>query len=314
MTQGGVFIAHLTDLHLPIPSQPSLHELIGKRGLGYFSWVRERRFRHRIDALERIVRDCGQAAPDFVAISGDLVNISTPEEFSAAFQWLEGKFHPSGMSLCPGNHDAFVSVPWNRGLGLYSRFMAGDRNSDGSVRPPSGPEDFPFVRRVGRIGLVFANSAPPTLPGLATGRLGAGQIEKISQTLKNLGEAGLCRILVLHHPITEGAVPGRKALADRKALRAALNQAGVELVLHGHTHFPLWDEVETKDGVRPVIGGGSASHSSGKGRYRPARYNLYEIGGDAAAGWRIDAEVRELDPETGDVKTAERRRLLTPAP
>ncbi|NWG92684.1 MAG: metallophosphoesterase, partial [Parvularculaceae bacterium] len=120
---------------------------------------------------------------------------------------------------------------------------------------------------------------------------------------------GACRVLILHHPVTEGATPRRKALDDRRELRALLAETGVDLVLHGHTHRSVWAEIDTIDGPRPVVGGASASHPQARGRYRPARYNLFSIDRDAAGAWTIDVEVREFDPEAGDLKTAERRRL-----
>ena len=303
-------LAHLTDLHLPIPVVPTVSELLGKRTLGYLSWHRNRRFRHRVEALERIADDCRRAAPEFTAISGDLVNISIPAEFSSAAQWLADHFDPESSAFCPGNHDAYVPVAWAAGLGRLGPYMAGVRSGETASRRPRSADDFPFVRSSGQVSMVFANSSPPTLPGLATGRLGKGQIGRIGAELAALGKAGQCRILVLHHPVTDGAVQGRKALDDRKALRAVIFESGVELVLHGHTHFPVWASLETRGGARPVIGGGSASHPSACGEYAPARYNLFSIERDDAAGWRIEVEVRELDPVSGEVKTAERRNLL----
>lgn len=312
VTKGGMRLAHLTDLHLPIPVPPEPGELLSKRALGYLSWVRNRRYRHRIEALERVVEDCKRSAPDLTAISGDLLNISLPAEFSSGLQWLEKNFAPAAAAFCPGNHDAYVPVRWSEGIGRFGQFMLGARAGDASVRAPIGADDFPFVRDAGPVSVVFANSSPPTLPGLATGRLGAAQISRIGRELARLGEAGRCRILVLHHPVSDGATPGRKALDDRKALRSALHEAGVELILHGHTHYPVWTTVETKNGARPVAGGGSASHPDVRGKYRPARYNLFSIDGDAAEGWRVEVDVRELDPASGEVKTAERRILLSP--
>lgn len=305
-------LAHLTDLHLPIPAPPSPRELLGKRMLGYVSWLRNRRFRHRLGALERIIEDCRRATPDITAISGDLINISLKTEFSFAYQWLIKHFDPLEATYCPGNHDTYVQAPWSSGLGLFGPYMVGERDGEPSVRAPRGPEDFPFVRTVGRASIILANSSPSTLPGLATGRLGTDQIERIFRRLSELGTAGQCRILVLHHPVTEGATPCRKALADRKALRSAIRETGVELILHGHTHRPTWATVDTRDGKRPVVGGASASHPTAQGKYRPARYNLFSIDGDATSGWRIDVEARELDPASGEVNTAERRTLLSP--
>lgn len=303
-------LAHLTDLHLPIPVEPTPRELLGKRALGYLSWLRSRRNRHRIDALERIADDCRRAAPQFTAISGDLANISIPAEFSAAAQWLAEHFDPSTTGYCPGNHDAYVPVDWGDGLGRLGPFMAGGRSGDPTSRTPRDEGDFPFVRTSGPVGLVFANSSPPTAPGLATGKLGKDQIGRIGAELLALGNSGYCRVLVLHHPLTEGATHGRKALDDRQSLRAVIFECGVEMVLHGHTHRPVWTSLETRDGPRPVIGGASASHARAYGKYTPARYNLYSIEKDHGTGWRIDAEARELDPVSGAVKTAERRNLL----
>lgn len=302
--------AHLTDLHLPIPARPALAALMNKRALGYLSWVRNRQFRHRKEALDALVADCRRAAPDFTAISGDLVNISLAEEFSAAVQWLEGNFDDAVTALTPGNHDAYVRLPWEHGAGRFAAFMVGRRAGEDTDRAPRGVDDFPFVRSIGPVSLIFANSSPPTAPGLATGRLGPIQVERIGGALVTLGAEGRCRVLVLHHPVTEGATPRRKALDDAAALRAVLHDAGVELVLHGHTHQSVWAQVETKDGARPVAGGASASHPAAYGKYRPARYNLFTIEGDATTGWRIDVEVRELDPQTGAVGAAERRSLL----
>ncbi len=304
-------LAHLTDLHLPIPARPRAASLLNKRVLGYFSWTRNRRRRHRIEALEAITADCAASGADFTALSGDLVNISLPAEFSAANQWVRRHFEVAATGFCPGNHDAYVKTPWETGLGLLADYMAGarPRAPEGALTAATGPEDFPFVRTVGDVDLIFANSSPPTAPGLASGRLGPGQIERIENALRRSGEAQRARVLILHHPVTDGATPARKALGDRAALRAAIARAGVELVLHGHTHYPVWASVETTAGPRPVVGGASASHPVGHGKYTAARYNIYSID-RARDGWRIAAEIRELDPASGRVNTVERRDLL----
>ncbi len=307
-------LAHLTDLHLPIAEHPPFLALIGKRLLGYLSWRRNRRFHHTLGALEAVVRDCRSQAPDFTAVSGDLVNISLDSEFSSAIQWLAENFDPAVTAMTLGNHDAYVRLPWAMGGGRFSPFMSGRRGSESAHRAPEDASDFPFERSVGPVSLLFANSSPPTAPGLATGRLGRPQLERIRTALVRLGGQGRCRVLVLHHPVTAGATHRRKALDDAAALRAVLADTGVELVLHGHTHLPQWASVETPSGPRPVVGGASASHAAAYGKYRPARYNIFSIDGDAAAGWRISVEARELDPADGDVKTVDLRVLLVPDP
>lgn len=303
-------LAHLTDLHLPIPTGVRPGELMNKRLLGYLSWKHKRQFRHSREALDCLVADVRREAPDFSAISGDLVNISLKSEFCNALQWLKNNFAEDASALTPGNHDAYTAMPWQDSAGVLAPYMAGERADDRVERRPRDATDFPFVRTVGGVALIFANSSPPTLPGLATGRLGAEQIDRIGHELDRAKSSRLCRVLVLHHPVTEGATSRRKGLEDAAALRKMLAEKGVELVLHGHTHRAVWASVVTPDGPRPVVGGASASHPIAHGDYRPARYNLFNIEGDAKEGWRIDVMVKELVPERGDVAIVERRTLL----
>lgn len=302
-------LAHLTDLHFPIERAPALGDLLSKRALGYLSWRRNRRFRHVRGALDAIMDDCRRQAPDLAVITGDATNIALPAEFEAAEEGLRRALDPGRTLFTPGNHDAFVAAPWAEGLGRLSFLMRGERDGETGAREASGPGDFPFVRREGGVAVILANSAPPTAPGLATGRLGAAQMARLKRELVEARARGEARVLALHHPVTEGAVSPRKALEDAPELRALLAETGVELVLHGHTHKPHWDSVDTLEGARPVAGGASASHPCARGDYRPARYNLFAIERDGGR-WRISVDARELDPASGRVETAERRTLL----
>lgn len=302
-------LAHLTDLHFPIESAPAPGDLLSKRALGYLSWRRKRRFRHVGGALRAVIEDCRGEAPDLTVITGDVTNIALPAEFEAAERGLRGAFDPARTVFTPGNHDTYVAAPWQTGLGRLAFLMRGEREGEEGAREARSAGDFPFVRRASGVAIILANSAPPTAPGLATGRLGPGQLKTLRSELLAARARGEARVLALHHPVTEDAVSRRKGLDDARDLRALLAETGVELVLHGHMHKSHWDAVSTPDGPRPVVGGASASHPSAHGDYRPARYNLFDIRQEGAR-WRIDVDVRELDPESGRVKTAERRQLL----
>lgn len=302
-------LVHLTDLHFsPVPP-PRTIDLLSKRLFGHLSWRRNRRFRHVESALSAIFQDCRTTAHDLAVITGDATNIALPCEFENVEAGLKAALDPARTVFTPGNHDTYVTAPWAGGLGRLAFLMTGERAGDPAMRAARGPEDFPFVRRAGGVAVILANSAPPTAPGLATGRLGEGQLARLKSEFLLARDRGEARVLALHHPVTAGAVSSRKALEDACALRAVIAETGVELILHGHTHKPIWASIMTPDGPRPVAGGGSASHPSAHGDYKPARYNLFDIGRDAGR-WRITVEVRELDPATGRVETAERRTLL----
>eukprot|EP01034_Spumella_vulgaris_P007278 gene7278-9270_t len=91
--------------------------------------------------------------PDHIALTGDLVNISLPDEFARASTWLEGLGTPEQVTVIPGNHDVYVATLWREGLGRWGAYMAGDG------QPPATDFGvFPTVRRRGPVALVGLNS------------------------------------------------------------------------------------------------------------------------------------------------------------
>jgi 3',5'-cyclic AMP phosphodiesterase CpdA len=271
-------LAHISDLQLPPPPLPfRWGDAVSKRALSRFAW-RRKRHRHRRDVLDAIAADIAAHAPDHVAITGDVINFSTPEEFGAARAWLEALGDPATVTVSPGNHDALSSrgaprnfAPWRPWLGDH----------DG---------DFPHLRIRGPVALVNLSSATPTALHLAQGRLGPAQIEAARRMLAETGARGLCRIVLIHHPVASGVVAGRKELVDAEALRAVLAEVGAELVLHGHAHEALLTTVPGPAAAIPVLAVPAASTPAG-GRGEPARWNEIEITRDGA-GFRTRVTAR----------------------
>jgi 3',5'-cyclic AMP phosphodiesterase CpdA len=128
--------------------------------------------------------------------------------------------------------------------------------------------------------------------------------------LTGLADSQLCRILLLHHPPTPGAVSARRALTDADALRDVLRRTGVDLVLHGHGHRTLIGELDGPAGPIPVVGARSSSDVGLRPEKR-AQYHLYEIE-PAPAGARrfqIRLRIRGWDPAARRF-AAEAERLL----
>lgn len=308
MSQKSFKFGHLTDIHLPIRRRPPLRSLMNKRILGYLSWKRRRHKLHQQWVTDLLCSDHFEQELGAAVISGDLVNIALEDEFDDARSWLGQQFDGLPVLFAPGNHDTYVNVPWQRSLGKLSPYMSGRRLTDTSDCEPSGFDDFPYVRDFGEndsITMIMANSSPTTAPGLASGSLGDDQIARIETALAEAGAKGQYRILVLHHPIVDGAVSARKSLTDRHRLRACIKRVGVELVLHGHAHVPTMESVETPTGKAPVVGGGSASHPHSAGKYVPGRYNLFEITVPEPAIWKLEMKVRQIDPVSRTVSTVE---------
>ncbi len=289
-------LAHLSDLHATPPRFPWGRELTAKRALGFASWRLRRRKEHRARVLDALLEDLAAVSPDHVAITGDLTNLGLAGEIDAALPWLERLGGAGRVSLVPGNHDAYGPGARDLALERWGDYV----RSTGGVAGPAPVGDFPMVRVDRGVALVGVSSAERTAFGLATGSVGADQLARLEEALGKLAVAGMCRVVLIHHPPAEGISP-RRALTDAPELRSVLARAGAELVLHGHMHRRSVGSVPGPQGAIPVIGVPSSS-ALGRKPGRRAQYHVYAIDrADPEAGrpFRVSVEVRGLDPATG---------------
>ncbi len=287
-------LAHLSDPHLaPLPT-PRLIELAGKRALGYLNWLRKRRNIHRADVLARIVADLKAQAADHIAVTGDLANISLATEYSPALGWLAALGSPQDVTLVPGNHDAYVAAAASLPQVHWGDYMRGD-----GARGPG----FPFLRRRGPLALIGLSSAVPTLPFMATGRLGEGQLRQLGDMLESARAEGMFRVVLIHHPPISKPSRRFKRLIDGEAFRAVLASHGAELVLHGHDHEHALVWLAGPQARIPAVGVPSASEAP-PGKHDAAGYSLYRIDGSADR-WHCEVISRGLDSAgTGIVERA----------
>jgi 3',5'-cyclic AMP phosphodiesterase CpdA len=285
-------LAHISDPHLgPLPPV-SPRELMNKRFFGWLSWVRRRRSLHLPAVLGALAEDLKVLAADHIVVTGDLTNIALPGEFSQVAEWLGTLGSPANISVIPGNHDAYVAVPWAHSLAKWQPFMAGEDGEAGD-----GPESFPYVRYRGPLAIVGLSSAQPTPLFQAHGTLGAAQLARLGPLLRRLGQEGRFRVVMLHHPPSLEGIARRKRLVDAAAFRQVIAEAGAELVLHGHDHTFGREVIEGRDGPVPVLGIPSAS-AAASGKKPLAHYQLYSIakGGN---GWDVEVMARGYDPASG---------------
>ena len=241
-----------------------LRDAVSKRALSRLAWRRKRKA-HRPEVLAALVADVQAHAPDHIVLTGDLTNFSTHEEYAAARAWLTALGPAHQVTVSPGNHDALVGRGAGDPLSAWRDWL-GDEPSD----------VFPQVRVRGPVALINLSSAVPTALHLAQGRLGEDQLSRLGPILRQTRADGLYRLVMLHHPIAEGAVSGRKALVDGADLRQVLGREGAELVLHGHAHESLVTRVTGPAGPIPVLGVPSASARPG-GHGEAARWHELAI-------------------------------------
>lgn len=288
-------LAHLSDPHLSHWQLTGPRELAGKRILGFLSWQLRRRWIHRAEVLEYLVADMLRHRPDHIAVTGDITNISLPQEFAAAARWLARLGDPEHVTLVPGNHDAYIALPWIDGLGSWAPYMLGDAKP--AATDLNAPLAFPFLRRRGEIAIVGVSTAVPMPYRSAGGRLGREQLERLEAMLAELGKESACRVVLIHHPPQPHSTSNRKALEDAAEFRAVIGRVGAELILHGHTHRSHLDRLPVPSGHAPVLGVPSASALPHPGKHA-ARYHLCRIQRRGGA-WRIDTEVRGLTRALG---------------
>lgn len=231
--------AHISDLHLPFDARLSAAQRFSKRQLSVWSW-RRRRALQRPEIVDALVADLGAQRLDHIVITGDVTNFSLPGEFRQAQAWLHALAPPGRISLVPGNHDALVAMDDVEGLGRWVAWM-------------HAGQGWPFVHHRNGVALIGLNSALPTAPLLAAGRIGPQQLARLESILVEEEAAGRRRVVLLHHPVVEQAVSRRKSLSDRAGLRAVLRRAGAELVLHGHARDARLDAIAGPNGPIPCI-------------------------------------------------------------
>jgi 3',5'-cyclic AMP phosphodiesterase CpdA len=290
-------LAHLSDPHLPPLPAARLRDLASKRALGYLNWTRNRHKYHRREVLDALVADIRAQAPDHIAVTGDLVNLALEAEFAPSRAWLESVGEAERVTVIPGNHDAYVRATKHRATEAWGDYLRGDADS--------GNGAFPFVRRRGPVALIGVSSAVPTPPLMATGKLGAAQMQALDKILSQLASEQAFRVLLVHHPLHSASRV--KRLTDSRQLRALIKQHGVELVLHGHDHIHSTMWLEGPRGEIPAIGVPSAS-AVAHGRYPDAAFNMFAIE-RADGAWRVEQTVRGVDRDMR-VKQIRQVRLI----
>ncbi len=295
-------IAHFTDPHLPLlaeetrllPAKPS------KRLSGILSWRLKRRHIHLPEILAATVADIHAHQPQHIVLTGDVVNVSLPEEISRAAAWLAALGTPGHVSLVPGNHDAYMAGAFDAAQQQWAAYMQGDGQTP--------DQHFPYCRIRGEVAFIGVSTAVPTPIFSATGHVGHEQLSALGDLLNTLGKAGLMRIVMIHHPPGAAGASTRKGLTDRAALLEVFARHGAELVLHGHTHKGVFDRIAGRRGPIPVLAPSSASALDPHGEN--ARWHFLEISRTPADGWQTQVTVRGFSPDSGQFCTEGRFSLL----
>jgi len=262
-------LAHISDVHLG--PMPKVHwtNLLSKRITGYINWQRNRARNFSPSVLNKLAAHMSSAGPHHTVITGDLINLSLPEEIIRAKRWLNSLGKGADMSIVCGNHDAYVNGMLEEAFSAWQEYLVGDNKF-----PVLNNTDFPVLRRRGPCSLILTNSALPTKPFDATGLFDQEQAEKLEKVLSL--EKENCRVVLIHHPPYRDATKYSQRLVGDDLFRDVVGRSGAELVLHGHTHLDTLNWIDGPQNQVPVIGVPAGGQAPG-GKKPPAHYNWFEI-------------------------------------
>lgn len=271
-------LAHFSDVHLLSLDGARFKDFVNKRWTGGINLLLNRGRHYSTEVFEALVEDLNSQSINEVLCTGDLTNLALESEFSfarARFDKLAAG--PAHVTCIPGNHDTYIA----EAAGMFERVFGDYCRSDDGY-----PEGWPVVRVRGDVLIVGLTTSEPSGWFMGYGDVGAAQLERLEAALGDPRHADKLRIVMLHHPPAGRWARRRmRGLRDHEAFAQVIARAGADLVLHGHEHLDLREELPGPGGVVvPVRGIQSGSYSVDKPARR-ARYRIY-----TAEGRRITGE------------------------
>ncbi|HKW99814.1 MAG TPA: metallophosphoesterase [Bryobacteraceae bacterium] len=260
-----VTIVHLSDSHLG-------NDYVAR------SLFRKRLFWRTEDgallrSLENALREIH---PDFVIHTGDIVNKASKSNFTRAAARLRSLFGNAGIDvkksvlIIPGNHDVKILAKeheyWGRLASFHYFLRLFFDETDYRSREPN----FVTVDAERKIWFFCLNSTLKDQYQFAEGEIGVGQWEWFRNKFETLMKLHpdhhqYVKIVALHHhphPIEAGGRDRFMQLLDAGTAISLFEAYGVNIVLHGHKHFPhvlLHHHGNTGERHYTVIGAGTAT-------------------------------------------------------
>lgn len=257
---------HTSDIHLLRLDGVGPWRYLNKRLTGRLNLAIKRGKKQDQSLFDRMIEQVEELSLDRFVVTGDLTNLALESEFELCVEKFETI--PVPITVIPGNHDTYTrgAERTQRFEHYMGRYMDGERESG----------DYPFVQRFDDVALIGVSSAVATPPFDATGQCGAKQLARLRRMLTSLGEEGLARVVLVHHPPVDGLSKPKHALIDRSAFGEVIAAAGAELILHGHEHVNSEASLCGPDGPVPVHGIASGTSKLQKPG-RAAAFSVYDV-------------------------------------
>jgi 3',5'-cyclic AMP phosphodiesterase CpdA len=271
-------LAHCSDLHLLSHDGARWVELMNKRWIGAANLLTNRSRHYYVDAFEQMVDDMNALGIEHVLCTGDVTNLALAQEF----EFARGKFDrlaggPTHVTVIPGNHDAYVA----EGVEHFGRLFDEYHRADPGWEWPEGGEGgrWPIVRIRGELALIGLSTSRATPWFTAYGRVGEAQLDRLAKVLADPRLTGKVRVVAIHHPPAGKRAHSKiRGLRDHEAFAKVIAEGGADLIVHGHEHRDMTEQLAGPAGPVPVRGIASGTYHHNQPD-RVARYRIYEIEG-----------------------------------
>ncbi len=213
--------------------------------------------------------------PTVVAVSGDLTQRATVEQFEAARAFLRQT--PFPQVVVPGNHD--ISF-WN----IYRRFARPLERYRRYINVEVEPNYFDD-----RLFVLGVNTARSLV--WKEGRISERQIARLRDHFSAVGPY-VFKVLVAHHPFVPPEGENDRAAVGRAELAmAALEYCGADLILTGHLHRGYSRQTASL-GKHSILVAQSGSTLSDRARGEGNSFNVVDVEPDA-----VNIAVHVWEPE-----------------
>jgi 3',5'-cyclic AMP phosphodiesterase CpdA len=209
----------------------------------------------RVDwaTLKPLISAVHAAAPDLVAVSGDLTQRARPAEFVEARAFLDSL--PKPQIVVPGNHDIPLHNLYERLVGRFTQYQ---------TYISKDLEPFFIDDEIAVAGI---NTARPTT--WKGGRINSEQLHRAHDRLVS-SDRGQLKVIVTHHPfelpdgMRSSALVGRAHMAMNR-----FAECGADLFLAGHLHLGYTAHTATRYNIAGhsalVVQAGTATSTRGRG-------------------------------------------------
>jgi len=268
-------LAHFSDLHLLSLDGKGMLDFASKRWIGGMNLLTNRGRHYHTEAFDDMVADLNAQGVDHVLCTGDVTNLAFEQEFRFARERFDRlTLGPSGVTVIPGNHDAYVDEGRAHFAHVFADYAVADETwawDDGDASP------WPIVRVRGDLAIIGLSTSAQTPWFTAYGKVGAPQLARLDRALRDPRLAGKVRVVAIHHPPAGKRAQSRiRGLTDGDASVGGIAGAGAVLVAHGHEHRNLRATLPGPSGEVEVLGVQSGTYGANKPE-KTARYRIFEI-------------------------------------